>query len=265
MTAILSLVITVLAFWLAQHPPAWFAAQAGGWLAWVGIVLGAWLSCLLVVLVKATVTSIDRNLSPTVKMTPVGEDKVSPALGALANQLAALGLTRATPPLSVSLTNPAVLIGFVQDGGDIASSAYSVQPPADRPAVTAFDFVSRFDGDRGGLTTSANPAGAVLPATPGALRQVFPGSDPATLFKKHREALDWLRSEGVRARPVRAAEFESLFRLAQERQRAAFLRARLRFAFTAIWRTIRKTTPHIGPVQQQPSARREIRYLLGRR
>src|SRR5438034_988064 len=112
-----------------------------------------------------------------------------------------------------------------------------------------------------GLTTSPSRSAAVLHATPGALRQVFPGADAATLLARHREALAWLSTQGICARPLRGAEFETLFRSAMERHRAAFRAARLRFAFTAIWRVVSRTTPNLGPLPQQRAARAEIRRL----
>src|SRR5437879_4975485 len=80
-------------------------------------------------------------------------------------------------------------------------------------------------------------------AAPGALRQVFPGADVATLVARHREAVAWLATQGVRTRRLQGTEFQNLLRLAAERQRTAFHAARLSYALTAIWRTISKTTP----------------------
>jgi hypothetical protein len=263
--AIVSLVLTVIAWWIAQDPPeAIRAFGVAGSIAWIACVALGWAFAMLALLTKSAITSIDQSLRPDVAMTPVGDDRVPAALRAVADQLTALGLTRATPPLSITLSNPAVFFGFVHDGGDVAASAFAIQPPGPRPPVTSFDFVSWLEGDRGGLTTSPNPAGSALRATPGALRQVFPGGDPATLLKRHREALDWLRTQGARAKTLRATEFEPLFRASMGRQRGAFERAKLRFALTAIWRTVRKSTPHLGPVQTQPSTPAQIDFLLGR-
>jgi hypothetical protein len=69
-------------------------------------------------------------------MTPVGMDRVPDALRVVSDQLAALGLTRATPPLAVTMSNPGILYGFVQEGGDVAASAFTVQPAGGAAAVT---------------------------------------------------------------------------------------------------------------------------------
>src|SRR5207248_2189860 len=109
--------------------------------------------------------------------------------------------------------------------------------------------------DRGALTTARSSAGAVLRPAPGALRQSFPGADLRTLLAKHRDALAWLETQGVRARRLQASEFESLLRLGLARQRSAFEAARLGYALTAIWRTITKANPHARPLREQPDAR----------
>lgn len=265
MTAIASLVITVFAFWLAGKPPAAFAALgAPGWIAWIGLVVAGWAGALLALLVKATMTAIDRSLVPDLAMTPVAVEQVPDALRVVSDQLEAIGMTRVTPPLAVTMSNPGILYGFLTTAGDVASSAFVVQPPGGGTPVTSFDFVSVFEGDRGGLTTSPNPAGSVLPATPGSLRQVFPAGEPAALLQRHQESLAWLAAQGVRSRTIAATDFEALFRASLGRQRAAFLRARLRYTLTAVWRTLRKSTPHLGPVKDQPSTRPELARLAAR-
>ena len=255
------LVITIAAFWLIASPPASMTLSGIQRMVWMGGVALVWGLVMFVLLVRATLASLDRNLQPTLTMTPVGEDRMPDALRAAADHFVALGFTRATPPLAIGLSHPGLLLGFVQDGGDVAGSAFCVERPASRPTLTSFDVFSRFEGDRGGLTTSPSRSAAVLRATPGALRQVFPGADAATLLARHREALAWLATQGIRARSLRLAEFETLVQSAMERHRAAFLAARLRFAFTAIWRVAARTTPNLGPLKHQRAARAEIQRL----
>lgn len=95
--------------------------------------------------------------------------------------------------------------------------------------------------------------------TPVAVEQV-----PDALLQKHQEALAWLASQGVRCRKIAPTDFESLFRASLALQRAAFLRARLRYAVTAVWRSVRKTTPHLGPLKDQRSVRPELGRLVAR-
>jgi hypothetical protein len=255
-------VISVLAVWLMAHPPESFVTR-GRWI-WIGGVALVWALVMLAALVRATIASMDRNLAPGLTMTPVGDDQVPDALRPLAEQFVALGLARATPPLAIGATHATVLLGFVEDGGVVAGSAFSIRT-ARGTAHTAFDLFSRFEGDRGALTTGRTSAGAVLRPAPGALRQIFPAADLSTMLAKHREALAWLETEGVRARRLRASEFESLLRTALARQRSAFEAARVGYALTAIWRTITKANPHARPLRDQPHARAEITRLLGRR
>jgi hypothetical protein len=264
MTAIVSLAATIAAFWLALNPPDAFAPYGiAGSAAWIVIVAAGWVLLMFGVLVKATLASIDQSLPEALTLTPVGVDRVPDVLRSLSDQITTLGFTRATPPLLVTLSQPAVFYGFVKDGDPVVASAFVIEPPG-QPPVPSFDFVSKFESHRGGLTTSPNPAGSALPATPGSLRQVFPGGDPATLLEKHRESLAWLAGQGVRAAALRAPDFEPFFRESMQRQRGAFLEARLWFALTAIWRTVTKRTPHIGAIKDQAFARAQLRRLVGR-
>src|SRR5438552_10298846 len=250
--------ISVLAFWLMAHPPAAIATPGRARITWIAGVALAWALVMLAALVRATIASIDRNLAPGLTMTPVGDDQVPDALRPLAEQFVALGLARATPPLAIGATHATVLLGFVEDDGVVAGSAFSIRT-ARGSAHTAFDLFSRFENDRGALTTGRSSAGAVLRPAPGALRQIFSGADLPTMLAKHREALAWLEREGVRARRLRASEFEALLRLGLARQRSAFDSARLAYALTAIWRTITRANPHARPIREQRAARAEVK------
>lgn len=77
MTAVASLVLTAVAFWIARHPPAALDAYGTpGWIAWIAIVVGGWTFGLFVLLVKTTLTAIDRSLVPDLAMTPVAVEQV---------------------------------------------------------------------------------------------------------------------------------------------------------------------------------------------
>jgi hypothetical protein len=246
-------ILAVAAFWLMGRAPASVSRPV-----WVIVVALLWFGVMFGLLLRATLRSLERSLRGDVAMTPVGEDRMPEALRTLADRYSSLGLTRATPPLAVAMSNEAILVGFIQRDGDVAGSTFSIQPPIGA-TVTSYDFFSRFEDDRGALTTSPSRGGSVLRSTPGVLRQVFPHADPATLLQRHREALAWLSTQGVRARKLRIDEFEAVFRRALEQQQAAFRAARLGYALTAIWRTVTKATPNLGPLREQRGVEAAIR------
>ena len=113
-----------------------------------------------------------------------------------------LGFREAGPPLRVEVAPSATVLGFVHESEPVYGTVYRTTTI---PAKVGHDFVSILAGERGGLTTCADPAGAVLPAASGEFRQVLPGSKPEVLLQAHREGLHFLREQGLAARPVSAA------------------------------------------------------------
>jgi len=220
------------------------------------IVVAAGLVFLL--LVVFTAWMIGRNLPAQIGLRPRLEGSVPPEVRALVDAYRALGFVPAGPPREAGVMPPALLVPLVHDAERCYGTVFRTTTV---PAKTSFDVVSILEGDRGGLTTGPDPAGATLPAAPGELRQVFPGARVEELFARHREALAFLRSRGLAARAVSAATFEADFRGAFARQRRAFRAAPLRWAVIAIWRSATRRTPHVGPLAAQKLAARQLQEL----
>ena len=220
------------------------------------LVIAAALVVLL--LVAFTAWMIGRNLPAEIAIRPLPEGAVPPDVRALVDAYRALGFAPAGPPREVGVSPPALLVPLVHDAEHCYGTVFRTSTV---PAKTSFDVVSILGGDRGGLTTGPDPAGATLPAAPGELRQVFPGARAADLFARHREALAFLRSRGLAARAVSAATFEADFRAAFARQRIAFRAAPLNWALVAIWRSATRSSPHTGPLAGQKIAERQLREL----
>ena len=206
---------------------------------------------------------INRNLPADLALRPLSEQAVPPEVTALADAYRALGFVPAGPPREVGGMPPALLVPLVHEGERCYGTVFRTGTV---PAKTSYDVVSILEGERGGLTTGPDPTGAGLPAAPGELRQVFPRAGAADLFARHREALAFLRSRGLAVRPVSSATLESDLRHAIARQRRAFLGAPLRWALVALWRSVTRLTPHVGPLAEQKIAARQLRELAtGRR
>jgi hypothetical protein len=201
---------------------------------------------------------IAANLPERISLTEVPQERVPAELRSLAEQFRALGFEPAGPPYEVGVSPPGIMLPFVHAQERCYGTAFRTSTV---PAKTAYDIVSLLDGDRGGLTSCADPAGASLPAGRGELRQIIVGAPVAALFEQHRQALGWLERRGVRPRAVSAPAFAGDFQSSLAHQRKTFLASPLRHAAVAIWRSATRTTPHRGPLHLQPIAARQLREL----
>lgn len=237
--------------WLLFHPPAILAG------------LGPWrfavMAALVLLLLLASVAGLLlKNLPEDFPLQPHGE--AAPAeLKTLVDAFDALGFREAGPCLRAGVLPPALLIPLVNESAGAYATVFRT---GTEPPKVSFDIVSILHGDRGGLTSGADPGGTNLPADPGFLRQAFPGASVAEVFARHRETLEWLRGRGLPARAAKAETFVADFKAAMARQRRAFLSSPLRMSFVALLRSATGRTPHIGPVQEQKVAEDQIRDLL---
>lgn len=249
----LPIVIGVAIGWMIFNPPSWLSAL--GPLAWV-VNLGL-CALLLLVLVAFLVLT---NLPETLKLEPLPDSDVPPDVRALGEEIAALGFRRAGTALRVMMSPSATLVGYVHEKEPVYATVFRTGTV---PAKTSFDFVSILHGDKGGLTTNANPEGAVLPAGDSSLRQVFADAKPEQLFRHHLEGLQWLTSRGIPARPVSDGTFRSDFLNAIGKQRQQFLAAPLRGTLVTFWRAATKSVPFVGPLASQKIAEQQVTRLLG--
>lgn len=237
--------------WLLFHPPAWLKSLGPMAYAFNGA-----LCALLLISVVAWV--ILANLPAKLTMEPVSDGDVHPELRRLGEQILAQGFHQAGPPRRVNVAPAAILIGFVHESEPVYATAFRTENVKPK---TSYDFVSILHGEQGGLTTNADPDGAVLPAGPGSLRQVFPGQAPAVLFRKHMDGLAYLYKRKVYCRPISADLLEQDFGAAMSRQREMFLAAPLRSTLITLWRAATKQIPFIGALQGQKIAQQQIAQL----
>ncbi len=236
--------------WLITNPPPAFQALG----PWKYPILGG-----LVVLGLAAV-GIASMLAATpenVQLTPL-DSSVTRALDPLAVRFEAVGFTR-IGSFTVEVKPPAKVVALVHEAERTYAAVFQTSTV---PAKTFFDLVSILEGDRGGLTSGAFREGGSTPSTPGSLRQIFPDAPVETVFARHREGLAYLAQRGLRTRGLSSATFEGDFRTSLKRQRASFLRNPVGFILVTIWRAVTHSSPHVGPIQRQPSAAREIQRLL---
>jgi len=238
--------------YLLVSPPEWLASL-GPW-RWLAVA-----AIVLLGLLAFTAWQLSANLPADPPLEPAAEAEVTGELRDLCARFEALGFQRIGTPLTVGITPPALMVPFVHEAERSYATAFrtSTMPPK-----TAFDCVSILDGDRGGLTTGAEPAGAVIPAARGSLRQVFPRASVEQVFERHRQGLQHLRSRGLSAKAVSASTFQRDFAASFRRQREAFTASPLRGAAITLWRAATGRTPHLGPIASQAVAQATIRELL---
>jgi hypothetical protein len=230
-----------------------------GWLAFLGPY--RWLGAVVLVfggLVAMTAYQLSANLPADPRLEPAPEEQVNGALRDLCDRFEALGFQRIETPFLVRLSPPAIMVAFVNEAERTYATAFRTTTV---PAKTAFDCVSILDGDRGGLTTGAEPSGAAIPAARGSLRQVFAKADVEQVFRRHREGLQFLRGRGLGARAVSAQTFRRDFAESFRRQREAFTSSPLRGALVTLWRAATSRTPHLGSIAAQSVARATIAEL----
>ena len=237
--------------YLLMSPPGWLA-PLGPW-RWLAVAAIA-----VVALLALTAYQLSANLPADPPLAPAGEAEVSGELRDLCSRFEALGFQRIGPPLAVGISPPALMVAFVHEAEGTYATAFRTTT---LPPKTAFDCVSLLDGDRGGLTTGAEPAGAAIPAARGSLRQVFPGAGVEQVVRRHREGLQYLRGRGLSVKAVSASTFRRDLATSFRRQREAFLAAPLRGAAVTLWRAATGRTPHVGPIAQQAVARATIQEL----
>ena len=202
---------------------------------------------------------IEKGLPSDVTLEPVRDDILTSEMELVVQSLEALGFRRGSLIYEVGVSPPAILVPLVDETGLIYSTVYRT---GTMPPRVAWDLVSIVSGFRGGLTTASNPGSATLPACPGSMRQVFHDASLEQLLLRHRAAMAHAKRHGLDWKRVSLAHFEHDFRQAMNRERAAFLRRPWLYPPVALWRSVTKRSPHIGPLADQTHGARTIRDII---
>ena len=214
---------------------------------------------ILAIIVAVTAMSFGHSIPENVELQSIPEADLPDDILDLSNHYQTLGFLQANTPQRVNMLPPAMLIPFVSGHDQTYGTIYRT---GNIPAKTSHDFISIFEGDRGALTTGVARMGASLPAAAGDLKQIFPKASPAELFDHHRIAIKYLDTLGIKCKPVSAKNFISDFRAGMEKERNAFFKSPMRNAVILLWRVTTRQIPHIGPIQDQRFAAKQIQALL---
>jgi len=212
---------------------------------------------LLVLAVAFAGVSIWTSHDPGVRLDPVPWQRPHPGVRRLLDAVAELSFEPVGPARRADDPARMVLWGHAHR----ALAVYATVFDADSPygGRTACDIVSPLAADRGVLITASEAWEGVMPPYPGEFRQILPGTAPAELLEAHLAALEFLSSRGLTARAVSAASWEPDLRAVEGHRRRHFLRRPMANSALVIWRVLRGTAPHLGPLAAQPSVERQVR------
>ena len=249
----LPVVFGLLLVWLLFHPPLWLEP--------LGLLGGLTHLALVGLLLLSVVPFLAlANMPEELKIRPLGEADVSAELLRLRKQFHQLGFRDADAPLRIDVALAVIVMGLVHSTEPVYGKVFQT---GTLPPKISQDLVSILDGERGGLTTNADPQGAALPASSGGFRQVLPKQPLEALFKAHLEGIRYLQEQGVRMRPVSPDAFRCDLTMATRRQRETFLSSPLRGSLLLVWRAVTRRVPFIGCLREQKIASQQLRSLLG--
>jgi hypothetical protein len=206
--------------------------------------------------------AILQSLPEKVAVSPATASDVTPEMHAFVRQYRALGFEPAGEPLRFHLPQEAVLVALVNADEKMIATVYRIEG---KQKKLAHDIVSCLDVPNGGLTTAHDVGAGVLPAAPATLRQIFPGQTPGELFFHHQNALSYLASRHLAALDVAPSAVAGLIVQSFKMNRHTFVQARVTNTLKAIWRTLTKSTPDLGPIAEQKGVDARLEALPRRR
>jgi hypothetical protein len=238
--------------WIIFYPPEWMAP------------LGAWrflVTFLLVIVLQIATTAfhVAMSIPEDVRLEPLPDLPLDGELGLFAGHLQNLGFVPAGPPRRLTLRPAAVLVPFVHEQEPVYGVVARLGTV---PSTVSFEMFSYSEGRRGSLASINQWMGAVFPHSPGRFVQVIPMAPPAHVFAAHQAALAELGARGLVWQAVSPDRFEEDYLAGCRRQRRMIRSNLVRVTLTVLWRVLRKTSPHIGPVQKQAGAEQRIQEAL---
>jgi len=227
------------------------------------LALGPWrpliLACIVIVgLLAVTGLQLAISLPRDVNVEPLAET-LAPDVAALIHQYRAIGFELVIPLLRVDIRPSGTLSIMVNRSAGCWGSVFVTGTV---PRRVGYDIYSIIEGERGSLTSLAEPGAAVLPLAPGCFKQVFHGATPEVLLARHREAQAFLSERGVRFDPPGPQDVPARIRRSLNTQRQIIAANPLKAAALVLWRATTKSTPYNLPVASQKGTEATLRYLL---
>ncbi len=218
-------------------------AETGIWsdLTWLAVLL-------LVVTPVAVFIGVLNGLPNNVTYKVAPGAAITPALRDIVEEFEHQGFVRYGDPLRFQISQEALVIPLYKPDEGLLATAYRL---GSNSGKVAFDVVTMIDVEEGSLTTAMDHGAGVLPGGPANLRQIFPGADVVELVHHHREALAFLDRQHIPTLDVAPSAIAALLCQSFASNRKWFLKSPIVNTFVAIWRTITKRNPWIGPLTHQ--------------
>jgi hypothetical protein len=198
------------------------------------------------------------NFLREVAVEPV-EEALAPDVAALIDRFRSTGFELVIPLLRLDLRPPGTMSIMINRSAECWASVYST---GTIPRRVGYEIYSEIEGERGTLTSLADPGAAVLPLMPGYFKQVFFGALPEVLLARHGEAQAFLMARGVRFEPPGPQDIPARIRRAAKAQRQFIAANPLKALVLLVWRGVTRTTPYNQPVAIQKTTEATLRYLL---
>lgn len=230
----------------------------GGLLGDIAVILGV----ALVVTPFAVYHAILKSLPEQVELSQAEDHETPGKLGEIISAFEHLGFQR-MPPVRVHLPNEAFLVPLCRPQEGMYATVYQLQ--TSQGGKIAYDVVSMLDAPDGSLTTAMDHGAGVLPSGPAMLRQIFAEADAEELVYQHRESLKWLQYQRVPTLDVAPSAVYTLLQRSFHLNRQHFLKDKVGNTLTALWRTITRRNPHLGPLMDQKGIVNQLQELPRRR
>ncbi len=233
------------------------AATQTGTSPWLAFVVAC---ALYVVLSKGLLVLVAwrgfvRQSGNDIRFETLGEQALTAELIAHRERAAALGFAPDGPPLRFISGGEALVVPMLHRDGKVKLTLSSA---AKTPAHVRCSVVSRFPEVAGWIATQSERSSAYMLATPGALKQCFPGATMEMLVEHHARALAFVAREGMTVSTIPAGEFQDIELWFGRRLHAALRAHPWRYASVFVLRRALNASPHLRPLADQPGARREL-------
>jgi hypothetical protein len=220
------------------------------------LALGPWrpvaLAGILVFgLVATTALNMFLSLPSRVQVEPLTEtaDAISLEVVRLLREYREAGFELSEDPAIVHIRPPGYVWPHIQPQAGCRGSVFAT---GTIPRRVGYDLSSEIEGGWGVLTSVADPAAAVFPLCPGDFKELISGATPQQLLGSHLRARAFLESRGLRFKTPRVGGLQERFERYTVKQRKVIKTNPLKAAVVVFWRASTKTSPYLGPLENQP-------------
>lgn len=219
------------------------------------LALGPWrpvalMAFMVVALIASTALNMFLSLPSRVPVEPLTETDESISLDVvrLLREYREAGFELSQDPATVDIRPRSYIWPLINAQAGCRGSVFAT---GTIPRRVGYDISSEIEGGEGVLTSVADPGAAVFPLCPGDFKELIPGATPRQLLEAHLRARAFLESRGLRFKTPRAGGLQERFERYAVKQKKVIKRNPLKAAVVVFWRASTKTSPYVGPLENQ--------------